>query len=115
MKEEKFKVIQFLRELILELDKDLENFPRKDIELKNRIRNSSYDILEILYEANGNIVKLRKEELLNKAIAKTKVIDFLINISYDKKLITQKKYLKIGLKLDDIIKYISGWLKSIKE
>lgn len=115
MTEEKFKVIQFLRELILELDKDLENFPRKDIELKNRIRNSSYDILEILYEANGNIVKLRKEELLNKAIAKTKVIDFLINISYDKKLITQKKYLKIGLKLDDIIKYISGWLKSIKE
>lgn len=31
MKEEKFKVINFIRELIVYLDKYLDNFPRKDI------------------------------------------------------------------------------------
>jgi len=40
MKQEKFKVINFIRELILYIDSNLDNFPKKDIELKNRIRNN---------------------------------------------------------------------------
>ena len=39
--------------------------------------------------------------------------DFLLNLSYDKKLITEKKYHKLALALDDIVKYTSGWLKKI--
>mgnify|MGYP000317266425 FL=1 len=51
MKEEKFKVINFIRELILLIDSKMENFPKKEIELKNRINMNSYDILEICYLA----------------------------------------------------------------
>ena len=40
MKEEKFRIIQFIRELIINIDKNLDNFHKKDIELKNRIRIS---------------------------------------------------------------------------
>ena len=52
MKEEKFKVINLIRELVIYIDNYLENFPRKDIELKNRIKNLSYDMLELAYKAN---------------------------------------------------------------
>lgn len=38
MKKEKFKVIDFIRELIVRIDKNLDNFPKKDIEIKNRLR-----------------------------------------------------------------------------
>lgn len=114
MKEEKFKIIQFIRELILSIEKELANFPKKEIEIKNRIRNNAYDLLEISYEANATSNIKSKTELLEKAIAKIKVIDFLLNLSNDKELITNKKYLKLGLKMDDIIKYTSGWLKNIK-
>lgn len=113
MKEEKFKVIQFIRELILVIDKELENYPKKEVEIKNRIRTSTYDILEISYEANVTENIELKKNLLNKIISKIKVIDFLLNLSYDKKLITEKKYYKLGQRLDDIIKYISGWLKKL--
>lgn len=41
MKEEKFKIIQFIRELLVKIDKELDNFPKKDIEIKNRIRNNN--------------------------------------------------------------------------
>lgn len=112
MKEEKFKVINFIRQLILVIDKELENFPKKDLEIKNRIRTSTYDLLEIAYEANSTKNLGYKEELLNKIMAKVKIIDFLINLSYDKELITNKKYLKIAARLDDIAKYTSGWMKS---
>lgn len=52
MKEEKFRVIQFIWELILAVDKELKNYPKKELEIKNRIRTCTYDILEIAYEAN---------------------------------------------------------------
>lgn len=55
-----------------------------------------------------------KKDLLEKAIAKIKLIDFLINLSYDRKLISSKKYLRFGEKVDNIIKYIVGWIKSFK-
>ena len=94
MREEKFKVIQFIRELILRIDKELENFPKKDIELKNRIRNSTFDLLELSYETNSIQNIEIKKELLNKMIAKIKIIDFLWNLSYDKTIINvmQEKF-----------------------
>ena len=38
MKDEKFKVIDFIRKLIIRIDTELANFPKKEIEIKNRIR-----------------------------------------------------------------------------
>ena len=81
MREEKFKVIHFIREMILIVDKELDNYPKKDIEIKNRIRTSTYDLLEIAYEANSSQIIEYKRELLTKMIAKVKIIDFLLNMS----------------------------------
>ncbi len=113
MKEEKFKVINFIRELIIYLDNLLDNFPKKDLELKNRIRNNSYDLLEISYEANLITDNIYRDKLLSKAIAKIKILDFLINICYDKKIINNKKYVRFGKSIDDIAKYLVGWKKSL--
>lgn len=115
MKTEKFKVIQFIRELLIIIDKNMDNFPKKDIELKNRIRSNTYDLLEIAYAANSIEDVNIKNQLLNKMIAKIKVIDFLLNLTYDKQIITEKKYYKLGNKLDDIIKYITGWKNALKK
>lgn len=113
MKAEKFKIIQSIRELILLIDKQMDNFPKKDIELKNRIRTNSFDILEIAYEANSVEDINYKKTLLQKMIAKIKIVDFLLNLSYDKQIITQKKYFKFGDKMDDIVKFTMGWIKSL--
>ncbi len=114
MKEEKFKVINFIRELIVYLDKYLENFPRKDMEIKTRVRNLSYDILEEAYKVNAT-GENEKIQNLDNIIAKIKVIDFLLNLCYDKQIINLKRYMRFGEKLDDILKYTIGWKKSIKQ
>lgn len=113
MKEEKFKVIDFIRKLILNLDNLLDNFPKKDLELKNRIRQNSYDLLELVYEANVSSNIENKKRLLEKSIAKIKVVDFLVNICYDKQIINSKKYIKFGNSIEDITKYLTGWIKSL--
>ena len=114
MKEEKFKIINFIRQLIIHIDNNLDNFPKKDIELKNRIRNNSYDLLELAYKANVTKDDNYKEALLEEIIAKVKIIDFLLNLCYDKQIINNKRYVKFGEKMDDILKYTLGWIKSIK-
>lgn len=113
MKEEKFKVLQFIREFIVRVEKELESFPKKDVEIKQKIRKNVYDLLEIMYEANITENISKKTDLIEKSLAKIKLIDFLINLSYDKELIAQKRYIKLSEKLDDIVKYISGLLKKV--
>lgn len=115
MKEEKFKVINLIRELIKYLDDFLENFPKKDLELKNRIRKNSYDMLELAYEANLTKDNEDKQKLIYKTAAKVKIVDFLINLCYDKQIINSKKYIKFGNKIEDINKYLVGWIKSIQD
>ena len=34
-----------------------------------------------------------------------KIIDFLINLSFDRELISNKKYLRLGTKLEEMIRY----------
>ena len=96
------------------IDKKLDNFPQKDIELKNRIRATSYDILELIYKANCCMNKSKKIEYLEEIVAKIKVIDFLLNLCYDKEIINNKRYIKFGTKMDDILKYTVGWMKSLQ-
>ena len=113
MRTEKFKIIEFIRQLIIAIDKEMENFPKKDNELKSRIRSNSYDILELIYEANSSQNVELKIRLIQKILAKVKVIDFLLNLSYDREIITSKKYLKLANRIDDITKYATGWLNSM--
>ena len=115
IREEKFKVIEYIRELIVYIDKNLDNFPKKDIELKSRLRNNSYDLLEFAYLANTTKSLEVKQEILEKIIAKVKIIDFLLNLCYEKEIINSKRYIKFGSKMDDILKYTLGWLNSIKQ
>lgn len=76
MKEEKFKILQFIREFIVRVENELENFPKKDIEIKKRIKDISYELLELVYRANLLEEPKEKKNLLIKAIAKVKIIDF---------------------------------------
>ena len=112
IKEEKFKSLQYIRELIIYLDSMLENFPKKDIEISKLIKQESYEMLKLAYIENvTSDIEFRKRNL-EEIIARVKLLDFFVNISYDKKIINQKKYLKVGQRLDDIIKYVTGWLKT---
>ena len=55
MKVDKFHIINLIKDLILAVENNLTNFPKSEIELKKNIRNSSYDMLLIAYEANVTV------------------------------------------------------------
>lgn len=115
MKQEKFKVVDYIRLFIKSLSFNLENFPKKEYELKERIKKNAYDILEIAYEANSTEVIELKINLINKMLAKIRLIDFLLDMAVELNFLPNKKYLKMTNSLADIEKYSRGWLVHVKK
>ena len=115
MKYEKFKIANMVKDLIVNLDTNLTNFPKKEIELKKTIMQTAYNLLFIIYEANTTENIEKRIEIQEKSIASIKYLDFLINLCYDKQIINGKKYIKFGEKLDEIIRYIVAWKNAKKE
>lgn len=112
MKKEKFVVINCIRELIVNIDKYLVNFPKRDIEIKQQISTISKEMLLLAYEANASENKEKRRDIQEKVISRLKYLDFLINLCYDKQIINGKRYLKFGESIDYILKYANGWRKS---
>lgn len=115
MKQEKFKVLNLIKDLIVYIDQSVFNFPKKEMELKHKIKETSYNLLLLSYEANNTSDVQRRIELQEKSIAYIKYLDFLFNLCYDKQIINGKKYLKFGERLDMIIRYIGGWVNVTRE
>lgn len=114
MKYEKFKIVNLVKDLILNIDRNLVNFPKKEIELKHLIRQNAYELLLVVYEGNVTTNVEKRQDLQENAIAKLKYLDFLINLCYDKQIINGKKYIKFGESLDNIIRYIVAWKNANK-
>ena len=93
---DKFIIINLIKELINNFDKYLTNFPKSEIELKHAIYENSYNMLKITYEANTTYDVEKRKDLQDKIIASIKYLDYLVNRCYDKKIINSKKYLRFG-------------------
>ncbi len=107
---EKFKIIIFIKDLIFILDTYLINFPKKEIELKKKIMEKAYDLLDLASYANVTKDPRKRLELQENCVANLKVIDILLNLCYDKHIINNKQYLKFGERLDTLLRYFAGWI-----
>ena len=80
-----------------------DNYPHKYIELKSRIINTSFDILEMIYLSN--IDNSNKKYI----ISKLKMLDYYFKLSYKKEIISKRKYEVISNYLLEIVKMMIGW------
>ena len=109
MKQEKFIVINLVKDLIIKIDTYFINFPKKEIELKRSIKETSTSMLLDVYIANTTTNLEKRKDIQETIIAKIKYLDFLVNLTYDKKIINSKRYVKFGEDLQYILKYVNGW------
>lgn len=90
-----------------------------------RIENHFLDLLEFAYTAyfsssarKSNYVyfteKEKKAEKISDCILCLDVLKFLISVAWEGKLVSNKQYEEISLKLDEIGKMLGGWRKSLE-
>lgn len=103
---DKLLVITKLKRTIEYLYKILDNYPHKYIELKNKLINSLFSMLEYAYLANNSLDRL---DNMKKCIVKLEMIDYYLKLSYKKDIISKKYYISISKHLIDINKLLIGW------
>lgn len=108
--QDRLLIITKIKKTIEYVEKIISNYPHNENNLKNKIINELYDLLELVYKANieKNIIHMKN------ICVKIKMIDYLLKRSSDKKLISLKKYEIIGNYLLEINKMVNVWIKNEK-
>lgn len=106
---ENLTIITRIKKTIEYLDNIIDNFPKSEIVLRNELKSNSYKLLENSYYAKYSKDKYNFQMGM---IVNINLIDYYLKLSVDKKIITYKKYLKIGKHLVEITKMIFGWIKN---
>ena len=109
MKNDRFNIAIKAKSLIELIDNIIINYPRKEYVLKDRIQNTSFDVLELIYLAN---VTTDRKCLQMKILSKISMLDYYLEVSYKKKCISEKKLSMCTNLLESIVKMIYGWVKT---
>ena len=113
MNNDKFVIAKNIKEFIMILDDYLVNYPKRYYELRNKMMNDSYKLLELVYLANYKEVEDRKPIQL-EALVRINLIDFYIEESYKRKIISDKQSTSISNKLLTINKMLYKWIDDEK-
>ncbi len=109
--EDNFKIFYYIKRLIKYYDKILINFPHKELELKKILVNELHLILKLSYLANESKNDIRYNYQC-EMVASIKFVCFITDECEEKCIISKKQYLLIGENLNNILKYLKGWMKS---
>ena len=77
----------------------------------SRIENRFLDLLELAYNAYFT-EKDKKLEKISDCILISDTLKFLISITWEGKLISNKQFEEISLKMDEIGRMLGGWKKN---
>ena len=106
----KFLLANEIKKFIMSLDNVLINYPKKDIIIKKRIINTSFELLELVYLANN--ISDNKINIQNECLSKISMIDFYFEYSYKKNYISLKNLNSYLFNLTKINKMFYGWIKN---
>lgn len=108
--QDKFIILNKVKKTIIYIEKMTENYPRTEYILKNNILDKSHNLLELVYKSN-----IYKEiSFMKEIIVNIRMLEYYIKKSYDKKIITIKKYEIVGNYLLEINKMVNVWIKNEK-
>ena len=95
------------RKTIRYIEKNIENFSNSYNVLKKRIIENCYDILKWIYRANIFQEKNDKKEI----VVCIQMLNFYLEESYNKQLISKKKFISYTNHLLEIDKMVRSWFK----
>ena len=109
---EQLELINEYKKTMLYIEKTINSFPKSEKILKDRMINTLYETLELIYMSN---ISFERSIYQAKIIAKLKMIDFYLSQSLEKNYIGYDKYNKCGNFLIKIVNLTEAWMFSTYE
>ena len=73
------------------------------------------ELLELIFRASFASDKFEKLSVVSQSIAKSDLLKFFLQLSWEHKIITHKTYAELILFVEEVGKMLGGWKKSILE
>lgn len=105
-----FMIVKNIKLFIYNLDNIVVNIPNRDKLIKDRLYNTSYEVLYLVYRCNYNSNK--KEEYYKDILSNISMLDFYLERCLKNKYISSRSCEKLSKDLLKITKMTYGWIKS---
>ena len=106
-----FRLINNMKKFIMSLDSFLDNYPKKELVMKDNMYKCSYEILEHIFYAN-QLENEPKMAVQKQIVSKLSMLDFYLERSYKLHFISEKQCLNKSNELLVMTKMIYGWIKN---
>lgn len=110
-RDEDFRVMFYIKELIQIFEDNSEYFPKKFLEYKYNIRKNIFDMSLNCYKANATVIKTKRIEYIDLASAHFSMVAFLLSFVQENKLIDKKSLNKINKRIDMLGSIFGAWRK----
>lgn len=105
-----FMIVKNMKLFIYSLDDIVINIPNRDRIIKDRLYNTSYDILFLVYRCNYN--SNNRKEYYKDILSNISMLDFYLERCLKNKYINSKVCDKLSMLLLKITKMVYGWIKN---
>ena len=106
-------IVQASTELYKEFYTYFKTFPKKDqYLLGKRCEDALLAFIKYILSA-ANLPKDRKLRFLEAANAEFDLLKFLLRVAREMRMIDNKKYLSLEIKIQEIGKMLGGWIRSL--
>lgn len=96
------------------IGKQLVNYPKTEMVLKQNIEKNMYEIIELIFSYKINLNNRIKMKYLKDLVIKLSMLDYYINISYEKKVLSKKKTESISGFIINLRKIVYGVIRSVE-
>lgn len=107
-----FALLNNSKRTIAYINKQLINYPKSEMVLKQNIEKNMYDIIELIFSYSINDIERIKIKFLKDLIIKLSMLDFYVATSFEKRIISKKKFESTSMYIIEIRKIAYGLVKN---
>lgn len=107
-----FNILNKVKRLNSYLDRLIVNFPKKETVLRNRLENSMFLLIELLFSYEIQDVYRIKEKYLKEILIHLSMVNYYVILCYERKYINKRQSDVVGRFLVEIRKMIYGVIRN---
>ena len=108
-----FSLLNNSKKTISYINKQVINYPKSEVVLKQNIEHNMYEIIELIFSYSINDVERIKVKYLKDLIIKLSMLDFYVATSFEKRIISKKKFESTSMYIIEIRKIAYGLIKNV--
>ena len=107
-----FSLLNNSKKTIAYINKQLINFPKSEMVLKQNMEKNMYEIIELIFSYSISDVERIKLKYLKDLIIKLSMLDFYVATSFEKRIISKKKFESTAMYIVEIRKIAYGLVRN---